>query len=174
MHITRHARRAATLAGAVAAAATLTVTLAGAASAATAGHRDRLAPEHFTIAIHDNSEQGAAYGPVHGRFTDVTLGQSGTRDLFVFRYPRGTAEVDHTAVNGPRLNRYTCQGFAVETGRWRLDGVSGADRNAYGSGRFVIFEHVKAPRDRHGQCDQNRAEFDAFVSASGLAANPHR
>ena len=160
---TRHRILAALTAPALLAAglATMGLTAAGAQAAPL-----QLRPESFTITIDNNAQFGQASGPVRGFFRDESV--SATDEVLVFA--GGTVNLDHTAVRQPRLNRFTCTGFLTENGRWEMNGLSGRDRNAFGFGRFTIFESVSAPRDR-GRCDVGDESFRAFVDGSGVAAN---
>jgi hypothetical protein len=130
------------------------------------------APEAFTIQF-DNSPvgHGFATGPVRGGFTDFS--QTPTADLLVFPFPAGRVEVDHSAVEPPKLDPRTCTGFAYVPGTWQMYGLSGDDRDAIGFGHFAAWEYASAPRDRYFGCDRRDERLTVYVSAWGQAANPH-
>ena len=154
----RLARRLTITLAALAAAAGLAIPLAGAASAAP------LQGEFFTLTF--PAAAGTAYGPVHGAFTDnETSDTSG-----IWTFARGEVRVDHTAVGQPDINPRTCQGFLSERGRWEMEGVSGRYRDAFGFGRFRLFEFVQVARVHRSECDPDQVIYESvYVTGSGLA-----
>jgi hypothetical protein len=126
-----------------------------------------LHPETFTINIFDNYQAGQAAGPLRGYFRDVSI--TPTDDVFKFGGAKGSVNVHHTAVPNPAVNPRSCTGFAVHHGVFELNGVSGRYRHAEGFGRFTAYEWVQEARE-HGHCDANSGNFEAFVTASGLAS----
>lgn len=147
--------------------------VAGPASAAPL----HFAPETFTIQFANSPVgHGFATGPVRGGFTDHSA--SSTDDVFTFGLGfgpfGGKVNVEHSAVEPPRLNPRSCTGFAYETGSWRMNGLTGDDADALGFGHFAAWEFASAPRERYGHgCDLRRERLTVYVSASGEAANPH-
>lgn len=144
----------------------LTLGLTGAASASP------LHGEFFTL--HFPAATGTASGPVHGAFADNET--SGTSGVWTFTAPAGRVQVDHTAVGTPTINPRTCSGFLFENGKWEMYGLTGADRHAFGFGRFQLVEYVQLGRDHHryqrSQCDPRDVITDnVFVTGQGLAAN---
>jgi hypothetical protein len=158
-------------AGAAALAAlALPLALASSASAATAGPHF-LAPESFSIQF-DNSPAGHGYanGPVHGVLTDFSVSPSD--DVFTLAFPYGRVNVDHTPVGQPPVNPFTCTGFAVTHGTWQMQGLAGADRHAFGFGRFTAWTSVEVARHYFG-CDPSDVISETvFVSGHGLVSNP--
>lgn len=159
----RPVRRAAVLAAGVLSAGALALTLTAGAASAAPLHR-----EFFTISF--PAATGEAFGPVHGVFTDNET--SPVSGVWTFHGPGpfpSTVRVDHSRIGNPRINPRTCSGFLFERGRWEMTGLTGADRHAFGFGRFTLSERVIVAR-HHGQCDPNDILAEtAFVSGAGLA-----
>ena len=50
------------------------------------------------------------------------------------------------------INRFTCTGFLYQRGQWQMTGLYGADRHAFGFGRFTLTERIQVGRHHH-RCD---------------------
>jgi hypothetical protein len=144
----------------------LGLSLTGAASASP------LHGEFFNLSF--PAATGTAYGPVHGVFTDNEI--SPTSGIWTFTAPAGRVQVDHTAVGQPTINPRTCSGFLFENGQWQMYGLTGADRHAFGFGRFQLVEFVQLGRDhqrwQRDRCDpRDVITENVYVAGQGLAAN---
>jgi hypothetical protein len=165
---TRFTRRLGMTLASLAALATVAGGVALAAGPASAAP---LRPQSFTLTSTDTPGvlDGTAFGPVHGAFTDTET--SDTSGTWVFDdYEASSVVVDHGEVTPPKINQFTCSGFAFQNVRWLMTGDSGRYADAFGFGRATVLTFVQVGRHRDGTCNPRRVEFESVrVFGSGLA-----